>query len=64
MESAPGDRRALARELKAFQRNGRLSAKLARSPSPSADSLIRIIEQPETPTDILREALRLNGMAL
>src|SRR5450432_1767043 len=30
----------------------------------SPDALIRIIEQPETPTEILREALRLNGMTL
>jgi len=29
-----------------------------------ADAVIRIIEQPETPTEMLREALRLNGMAL
>ncbi len=28
------------------------------------DAFLRIIEQPETPTDILRDALRLNGMAL
>jgi Tfp pilus assembly PilM family ATPase len=30
----------------------------------SADAIIRIIDQPETPTDILREGLRLNGMTL
>jgi type IV pilus assembly protein PilM len=30
----------------------------------SPDTLIRIIEQPDTPTEILRDALRLNGMAL
>lgn len=30
----------------------------------SPEALIRIIEQPETPTHILRDALRLNGMAL
>ncbi|MEI8340736.1 MAG: pilus assembly protein PilM [Verrucomicrobiota bacterium] len=29
-----------------------------------SDAVIRIIEQPETPTEMLREALRLNGMAL
>lgn len=28
------------------------------------DAFLRIIEQPETPTEILRDALRLNGMAL
>jgi type IV pilus assembly protein PilM len=30
----------------------------------NADAILRIIEQPETPTDILRDAVRLNGMAL
>ncbi len=30
----------------------------------SPDALVRIIEQPETPPEILREALRLNGTAL
>jgi len=30
----------------------------------SSDAIIRIIEQPETPTEMLREALRLNGIAL
>ena len=30
----------------------------------SPDAFLRIIEQPETPTDILRDALRLNGMTL
>ena len=28
------------------------------------DAFLRIIEQPETPTDVLRDALRLNGMTL
>ncbi len=30
----------------------------------SSDSILRIIEQPETPTELLRDALRLNGMSL
>jgi type IV pilus assembly protein PilM len=30
----------------------------------SPDAILRVIEQPETPTELLREALRLNGMAL
>lgn len=30
----------------------------------TTDSIIRIIEQPETPVNILRDALRLNGIAL
>ena len=30
----------------------------------SSDAILRIIEQPETPTDILRDAVKLNGMSL
>lgn len=30
----------------------------------SSDAILRIIEQPETPPEILRDAVRLNGMAL
>ena len=29
-----------------------------------SDSLLRIIEQPDTPLDLLRNALRLNGLAV
>lgn len=40
------------------------SAKVSCVALSESDSLIRIIEQPETPPTILRDALRLNGMAL
>ena len=30
----------------------------------STDAILRIIEQPETPTEILRDAVKLNGMSL
>jgi len=30
----------------------------------SSEAILRIIEQPETPTDILRDAVKLNGMSL
>ena len=30
----------------------------------SGEAILRIIEQPETPTDILRDAVKLNGMSL
>ena len=37
---------------------------LRRGAFPRPDALIRIIEQPETPPEILRDGLRLNGMTL
>jgi Tfp pilus assembly PilM family ATPase len=40
------------------------SAKACAVAVSSPDSIIRIIEQPETPTNLLRDAVRLNGMAL
>jgi len=54
----------LARELKALLREMGGAAKLCAVGLSSPDAIIRIIEQPETPTAILRDALRLNGMAL
>ena len=55
---------SLGRQLKALLKTMGGSAKAYGVAVSSPDSLIRIIEQPETPPDILREALRLNGMAL
>ena len=40
------------------------SAKACAVAVSSPDSIIRIIDQPETPTNLLRDALRLNGMTL
>jgi type IV pilus assembly protein PilM len=40
------------------------SAKACAVAISSEDAIIRIIDQPETPTELLREALRLNGMTL
>lgn len=54
----------LGRHLKTLFKEMGGSAKVCAVGLSSPDSLIRIIEQPETPVEILRDALRLNGMAL
>jgi type IV pilus assembly protein PilM len=58
------DAAALAQQLKTLFKEMGGSAKACAIGVSSPDALIRIIEQPETPTEVLREALRLNGMAL
>ncbi|RYD69891.1 MAG: hypothetical protein EOP84_27610, partial [Verrucomicrobiaceae bacterium] len=58
------DTETLSRHLKALLKDMGGSAKACAVSISSPESLLRIIEQPETPTNILREALRLNGMAL
>lgn len=55
---------ALARELKALFKDMGGTAKTCAVGVSYPGALIRIIEQPETPPHILRDALRLNGMAL
>lgn len=55
---------AMGIQLKALLKEMGGSAKACAIAVSSPDSLIRIIEQPETPPELLREALRLNGMAL
>ncbi|EDY19549.1 Tfp pilus assembly protein ATPase PilM-like protein [Chthoniobacter flavus Ellin428] len=55
---------ALAQQLKALFKEMGGSAKACAVAVSTPDALIRIIEQPETPPELLREALRLNGMAL
>jgi type IV pilus assembly protein PilM len=54
----------LGGEIKAALKEMGGSAKHAVVAVSSPDALIRLIDQPETPTELLREALRLNGMAL
>ncbi len=54
----------LSRELKALFKEMGGTAKVCAVAISSPDALIRIIEQPATPSHILREALRLNGMTL
>jgi len=64
METAPQTTEQLAAELKiALQETGS-NAKTCAVAVSSNDSLIRIIEQPETPRDMLRTAIRLNGLSL
>jgi type IV pilus assembly protein PilM len=55
---------ALGREIKTLLKDMGGSAKACAIAVSSPDALIRIIEQPETPVHILRDALRFNGMAL
>jgi type IV pilus assembly protein PilM len=54
----------LSRELKALFKEMGGTAKTCAVGVSYPGALIRIIEQPDTPPDILRDALRLNGMAL
>jgi len=55
---------SLGQELKSLFKSMGGSAKACAVGVSSPDALIRIIEQPETPVNLLRDALRLNGMAL
>ncbi len=64
MEKTPETADDLAEELKLLLKQMGGSAKSCALGVSSSDSLIRIIEQPETPTEILRDAVRLNGMSL
>jgi Tfp pilus assembly PilM family ATPase len=61
---APDSADALAHHLKLLFRDLGSSGKGCVAAVSSPDALIRIIEQPTTPTNLLRDALRLNGLAL
>jgi len=54
----------LAQQLKLLFKDLGGSAKGCAIAISDPDSLLRIIEQPETPVDLLRNALRLNGLAV
>lgn len=54
----------LGKQLKGLLRDMGGRAKTCSLSISSAEVMVRIIEQPETPPEILRDALRLNGMAL
>lgn len=54
----------LGSEIKALVKQMGGSAKGCAVAVSSPDALMRIIEQPETPPEVLRDALRLNGTAL
>ena len=55
---------ALASELKQLFKDLGHGAKACAVAISDPNSLIRIIEQPDTPVDLLRNALRLNGLAV
>jgi Tfp pilus assembly PilM family ATPase len=63
-DAPPTDSASLGKQIKAVLRDLGGSAKHCMVSVSSPDALIRIIEQPETPPHILRDALRLNGMTL
>ena len=63
METVPETPEALGAELALVLKELSGAGNCAVAVS-SSDSLIRIIEQPETPRDILRNAVRLNGLSL
>ena len=54
----------IAIEIKSLLKQMGAGAKACAISFTTPDAFLRIIEQPETPPDILRDALRLNGMAL
>jgi Tfp pilus assembly PilM family ATPase len=62
--AAPESADALAHHLKLLFRDLGATGKGCVAAVSSPDALIRIIEQPTTPTKLLRDALRLNGLAL
>ena len=64
METAPQTAEQLSAELKLALKDYGVSAKNCAVAVSCNDSLIRIIEQPETPREILRDAIRLNGLSL
>jgi type IV pilus assembly protein PilM len=54
----------LATDIRSLLKTMGGSAKACAVAVSSPDAIIRIIDQPETPTKLLRDALRLNGMIL
>jgi len=65
METAPQTAEQLTAEIKiALKEMGGANARQCAIAVSSSDSLIRIIEQPVTPREILRDAIRLNGLSL
>jgi len=64
METAPQTAEQLSAELKIALKDVGANAKTCAIAVSSSDSLIRIIEQPNTPREILRDAIRLNGLSL
>lgn len=55
---------SLGRQLKALLKEMGGSAKACAVAISNPDALIRIVDQPDTPTEVLREALRINGASV
>lgn len=64
VEGIDGSPEQTAEQLKLLLKEMGGSAKACSVAVTSPDALIRIIEQPSTPCDILRDALRINGFSL
>ena len=64
METAPETAEQLAAELRIALKDVGAAAKTCAIAVSSNDAIIRIIEQPNTPREILRDAIRLNGLSL
>jgi Tfp pilus assembly PilM family ATPase len=64
METAPQTAEQLSAELRIALKEVGANAKTCAIAVSSSDSLIRIIEQPQTPREILRDAIKLNGLSL
>ncbi len=60
-ESLERNSESLGKQLKTLLKQMGGKARNCAVTVSSPDSLIRIIDQPETPTDVLRDALRING---
>ena len=54
----------LGSEIRALLRDMGAGSKTCAVALSNPDAIIRIIDQPETPKDVLRDALRLNGMTM
>lgn len=64
MDSAPTTPEELSAQLALLFKDLGVPPKNCAVAVSSSDSLIRIIEQPETPPELLRDAVRINGMLL
>ncbi len=62
--ASPGDAEQLAHHLKLLLGDLRLSGKAYGLASSDPQSVLRLIDQPPTPLEVLRTALKINGTAL
>lgn len=64
VDQTPESPEQLATEIKALLKELGAGGKPCAIAVSDPNSLLRIVEQPDTPTDLLRNALRLNGLAV